>query len=99
MISVVLPANFGELIAQAAPIIDRSNYRRVLASIEVELPDGLNSEKLNGKIHETFALVRNSVEAELPGATLMIGINSSALRNASARLAVCRLTVLRCPST
>ena len=39
------------------------------ASIEVELPDGLNSEQLNGKIHETFALVRNSVEAELHGAT------------------------------
>ncbi len=30
---------------------------------------GLNSEQLNGKIHETFALVRNSVEAELHGAT------------------------------
>ena len=39
------------------------------ASIEVELPDGLNSDQLNGKIHETFALVRNSVEAELHGAT------------------------------
>ena len=37
------------------------------ASIEVELPDGLSAEQLNGKIHETFALVRNSVEAELHG--------------------------------
>ena len=35
------------------------------ASIEVELPDGLSSEQLNGKIHETFEMVRNSVEAEL----------------------------------
>ena len=35
------------------------------ASIEVELPDGLSSEQLNGKIHETFALVKESVEAEL----------------------------------
>ena len=40
------------------------------ASIEVELPDGLNSEQLNGTIHETFALVRNSVEAELHDATV-----------------------------
>ena len=37
------------------------------ASIEVELPDGLTQEQLNGKIHETFALVRDSVEAELHG--------------------------------
>ena len=35
------------------------------ASIEVELPDGLSSEQLNSKIHETFEMVRNSVEAEL----------------------------------
>ena len=40
------------------------------ASIEVELPDGLSSEQLNGKIHETFEMVRNSVEAELHGNTL-----------------------------
>ena len=39
------------------------------ASIEVELPDGLSSEQLNGKIHETFEMVRNSVEAELHGNT------------------------------
>ena len=37
------------------------------ASIEVELPDGLTQEQLNTKIHETFDLVRASVEAELNG--------------------------------
>ena len=37
------------------------------ASIEVELPDGLSQEQLNSKIHETFAMVRDSVEAELHG--------------------------------
>ena len=37
------------------------------ASIEVELPDCLSQEQLNGKIHETFAMVRDSVEAELHG--------------------------------
>ena len=40
------------------------------ASIEVELPDGLSAEQLNGKIHETFEMVRNSVEAELHGNTV-----------------------------
>ena len=37
------------------------------ASVEVELPDGLTQEQLNAKIHETFDLVRASVEAELNG--------------------------------
>ena len=39
------------------------------ASIEVELPDGLSQDQLNSKIHETFAMVRDSVEAELHGNT------------------------------
>ena len=53
------------------------------ASIEVELPDGLNSEQLNSKIHETFALVRNSVEAELHGATPAVTVTTTpaALQN------------------
>ena len=34
-IFAVLPANFGELIAQAAPIIDRNNFRRVLQGINL----------------------------------------------------------------
>ena len=37
------------------------------ASVEVELPDGLTQDQLNAKIHETFDLVRTSVEAELNG--------------------------------
>ena len=48
------------------------------ASIEVELPDGLSSEQLNGKIHETFEMVRSSVEAELHGKSpLQSGSNPS----------------------
>ena len=39
------------------------------ASVEVELPDGLTTEQLNAKIHETFTLVRDSVESELHGNT------------------------------
>ena len=37
------------------------------ASVEVELPDGLTQDQLNAKIHETFDLVRESVETELHG--------------------------------
>ena len=37
------------------------------ASVEVELPDGLSQDQLQTRIHETFDLVRNSVEAELHG--------------------------------
>ena len=33
--------------------------------IEVELPDGLTQEQIQGRIHETFGLVRQSVETEL----------------------------------
>ncbi|MBE6387994.1 MAG: hypothetical protein E7045_08035 [Lentisphaerae bacterium] len=48
------------------------------ASIEVELPDGLSSEQLNSKIHETFEMVRNSVEAELHGNTVnQQGVNGA----------------------
>ena len=45
------------------------------ASIEVELPDGLSAEQLNGKIHETFEMVRSSVEAELHGKKTAVQVN------------------------
>jgi len=35
------------------------------ASIEAELPDGLTDKQLKDKIHDTFELVRDSVEAEI----------------------------------
>lgn len=37
------------------------------ASIECELPDGLTADQLQMRIHDTFELVRQSVEAELHG--------------------------------
>ena len=37
------------------------------ASVEVELPDGLSQMELQSRIHKTFEMVRNSVEAELHG--------------------------------
>ena len=39
------------------------------ASVEVELPDGLSQEQLQSRIHKTFEMVKNSVEAELHGNT------------------------------
>ena len=36
--------------------------------IEVELPDGLNPQQLQEKVHNVFDFVRNSVEAELHNA-------------------------------
>ena len=35
------------------------------AAIEIELPDGLAAAELRERIHQTFALVRDSVEAKL----------------------------------
>lgn len=35
------------------------------ASIEIELPDGLNELQLQDRIHSTFQIVRDSVEAEI----------------------------------
>ncbi len=37
------------------------------AAVEVELSDSFSAEELQNKIHATFALVRESVEAELYG--------------------------------
>ena len=34
-ISAILPVNFGELLAQAASVVDRSNYRRLLQGINL----------------------------------------------------------------
>ena len=34
-VTAILPANFGELLAQAAPIVDRAGYRRVLQGINL----------------------------------------------------------------
>ena len=44
-----------------------SNYssQQFHCQIEVELPDGLTQEQIQGRIHETFGLVRQSVETEL----------------------------------
>lgn len=40
-----------------------------LACVEVELPTGASAQELQQKIHETFKLVEESVEAEINGQT------------------------------
>ena len=40
-----------------------------LACIEVELPTGATAKELKAKIHDTFELVKQSVEAEIEGNT------------------------------
>lgn len=37
------------------------------AAVEAELPDGLTAQQLQERIHRTFMLVRDAVEAELHG--------------------------------
>ena len=51
------------------------------ASVEVELPDGLTQDQLNAKIHETFDLVRASVETELHGNTAPLSSQPSQASN------------------
>ncbi|MBE6390068.1 MAG: hypothetical protein E7043_07860 [Lentisphaerae bacterium] len=34
-VSAILPVNFGELVSQAASVVDRSNYRRLLQGINL----------------------------------------------------------------
>jgi len=50
------------------PVEDREySSQSFHCAVEVELPDGLAPEELDRRIHETFELVRGSVEAELDG--------------------------------
>ena len=58
-----LNASYSKKVPAEAEFSSQSYH----ATIEIELPDGLTQDQLNAKIHETFALVRNSVEAELRG--------------------------------
>ena len=61
------------------------------ASVEVEIPDGLTAEQLTGRIHETFELVRASVESELcngnGGASAPVSAATAAPRGGTARKA------------
>ena len=51
--------------SKKVPTEEKFSSKSYHASIEVELPDGLSEKQLKDKIHDTFELVRDSVEAEL----------------------------------
>jgi hypothetical protein len=59
-----LTSSFSKKVPVAGADYSSQSYH---AAVEVELPDGLTPEQLRQRIHETFELVRGSVEAELNG--------------------------------
>ena len=64
-----LNASYSKKVPAEAEFSSQSYH----ATIEIELPDGLTQDQLNAKIHETFALVRDSVESELHGESTNAG--------------------------
>ena len=63
--------------AKKVPAEEEYSSQSYHASIEAELPDGLSGEALQERIHATFNLVRNSVEAELHGKNLALQPDNS----------------------
>ena len=63
--------------AKKVPAEEEYSSQSYHASIEVELPDGLSGKALQERIHATFNLVRNSVEAELHGKNLTLQPDNS----------------------
>lgn len=63
--------------AKKVPAEEEYSSQSYHASIEVELPDGLSGEALQERIHATFNLVHNSVEAELHGKNLTLQPDNS----------------------
>ena len=55
--------------SKKAPAEGEYSSKSYHASIECELPDGLSQEQLQERIHNTFAMVRESVEAEISSGT------------------------------
>ncbi len=60
-----LNASFSKKVPAEVEFSSKSYH----AAIEVELPDGLTQQQLQSKIHDTFELVKESVEAEINGTT------------------------------
>lgn len=66
-----LNASFSKKIPVQGQDFSSQSYH---ASIEIEIPDGLTPEQLRDRIHDTFDLVRGSVEAELSGGTAAVPV-------------------------
>ena len=55
--------------SKKVPTNEKFSSQSFLASIEVELPHGLTTKELEDKIHDTFDLVKASVENEIASRT------------------------------
>lgn len=53
--------------SKKVPAEQEYSSKSFLACIEVELPTGATAKELQAKIHDTFELVKASVEAEITG--------------------------------
>ena len=53
--------------SKKVPTQEKFSSQSYLASVEVELPHGMSATELKNKIHDTFELVRESVENEIAG--------------------------------
>lgn len=51
--------------SKKVPAGEKFSSQSYLASVEVELPHGMNASELKTRIHETFELVKQSVENEI----------------------------------
>jgi hypothetical protein len=51
--------------SKKVPTDQQYSSQQFHASVEVELSDALSPEQLQERIHQTFAVVRNTVEAEI----------------------------------
>ena len=60
-----LTASYGKKVPVEGQDYSTKNYH---ATVEVELPEGLDRPELDARIHQTFELVRTSVETELADA-------------------------------
>ena len=56
--------------SKKVPAEQEYSSKSFLACIEVELPTGVTAKELQAKIHDTFELVKQSVEAEIAGKTV-----------------------------
>ena len=69
-VSAMLPVNFGELLAQAASIVDRSNYRRLLQGINLSAA-GVTATDGKQLLHLPCVLsLSNDVTIPFPSALL-----------------------------
>ena len=53
--------------SKKVPTDQQYSSQQFHASVEVELSDALSPEQLQERIHQTFAMVRNTVESEISG--------------------------------